>query len=91
MLVMDNSDVVRVVFLERYRAIKTDRNPRDDSYADSIVSDLIKTTSLFNLNKEIDNMVERGHIYEKNMMRKIVWERALSPEYMYWKIEYKLH
>ena len=86
-LVMGHDDVIRVVFIERYRAIKR-QGHLDDLHAESVVSDLIYTLNLFNLNEEVDNMVERDQMYQKNVWKKLVRERAWSLEDMYWRIEY---
>ena len=89
-LVMGHDDVIRVVFIERYRAIKR-QGHLDDLHAESVVSDLIYTINLFNLNEEVDNMVERDQMYQKNVWKKLVWEGAWSLEDMYWRIEYRLN
>ena len=86
---MNHDDVVRVVFVERYRAIKR-HGPTDETYEGSIVSDLIDTINFFSLSTEVDNMVERNHFYQKGHWRKMVWERAWSLEDVFWKIEYRL-
>ena len=88
-LVMGHDDVIRVVFIERYRAINR-RGHLDDLHAESVVSDLIYIINLFKLNEEVDNIVERDQMCQKNVWRKLVWERAWSLEDMYWRIEYKL-
>ena len=88
-LVMDQDDVVRVVFIERYRALKR-HDPRDESHGEIVVADLMDTISLFSLCMEVDNMVERNHFYQKGLWKKVVWERAWSLEDMTWRKEYRL-
>ena len=88
-LVMDNEDIIRVVFTERYRAIKGHVCP-NENFAESIVSDLIEVVNIFKLDEEVNNMVERGHIYQKSVWKKMVWDRAWSIEDMFWKVEYRL-
>ena len=53
----------------------------------SIVRDLINVASLFNLGTEVKNMVERDHVYEKNVWKKMIWDRAWSLKDTYWRIE----
>ena len=88
-LVMEHDDVIRIVFIERYKTIKS-QGHTDDLYADSIVADLIYTISMFNLSEEVDNMVERDQMYQKSVWKKMVWDRAWSLEEMVWRIEYRL-
>ena len=78
-LAMDHNDVIKVVFIERYKVIKSD-GLRDESHADSIILHLINTANLFNLSVEVDNMVERGHMYENSISKKMAWERTCSLE-----------
>ena len=86
---MEHDDVIRIVFIERYKTIKS-QGHTDDLYADSIVADLIYRISMFNLSKEVDNMVERDQMYQKSVWKKMVWDRAWSLEEMVWRIEYRL-
>ena len=88
-LAMDHEDVIRVIFIERYRAIKRHVCP-DGNYAESIVFNLLDVVNIFKLNEEVDNMVERDHLYQKSTWKKIVWDRAWSLEDMFWKVEYML-
>ena len=53
----------------------------------SIVRDLLSVASLFNIGSEFKNMVERDHVYEKSVWKKIIWDRAWSLEDTYWRIE----
>ena len=88
-LMMDHNDVIRVVFIERYKAIRRHDRPCISS-AESIVSDLVDTIDTPQLGEEIDNMVERDHMYQKSVWKRMVWDRAWSLENMAWRIEYRL-
>ena len=87
---MDGEDVVKIVFMERFQAIKNSGSTDVDSFDDSIVFDLLGTASMFNLSEEVLDMVKRGHIYDKVAWKKIVWAQAWSLEDTLWKIEYNL-
>ena len=88
-LAMEFDDVIRVVFVERYRAITGQGQP-DDSHEESVVADLISTVNFFSLNEEVGSMVDRNHMYQKSVWKRLVWERAWSLDEMMWKIEYRL-
>ena len=88
-LVMEHDNVIRVVFIERYKAIKRHENP-GELYAESIVSDLIDTVNILSLGGEVDNMVERNQMYPKSIWKKMVWDKAWAIENMSWRIEYRL-
>ena len=55
-IAMDGEDVVKIVFMERFRAIKNSGGTDVDSFDDSIVFDLLGTASPFNLSEEVLNM-----------------------------------
>ena len=63
----------------------------DENYAESIVLNLLDVVNISKLDEEVDNMVERDHLYQKSTWKKMVWERAWSLEDMFWKVEYMLH
>ena len=89
-IAMGGEDVVKIMFMERFQAIKNSGGTDVDSFDDSIVFDLLGTASMFNLSEEVLDMVERGHIYDKVAWKKIVWAQAWSLEDTLWKIEYNL-
>ena len=78
---MDHSDVIRVVFIERYKAFRRRDRPHI-STAESIVSDLFDNIDTLNLGDEVNNMVERDHMYQKSVWKGMVWDRAWSLENM---------
>ena len=53
----------------------------------NIIKDLIEVVSIFKLFNEVTNKVEIGHLYEKQIWKKIVWERIWSFKDTFWKLE----
>ena len=78
-----------MVFVERYRAI-TRHGQLDDLHEESVVADLISTINFFSLNEEVDNMVDRNHMYQTSAWKRLAWERAWALDEMMWKIEFRL-
>ena len=85
-MAMDDNDVIKIVFQERYRYIKRHGDDYLNSFDDSIVSDLMNTALLLKLDEEVDNIMERGHSYAKEIWKRMVWDRAWTLEDLSWKI-----
>ena len=86
-MAMENSEVVKTIFIERAKRCFEDRAEERITGRWSIVRDLLSVASLFNLGSEVKNMVERDHFYEKSVWEKMIWDRAWSLEDTYWRIE----
>ena len=89
-MVMDNKEVARIIFVERARRYFLDRSEENVSSEWSIVRDLLTVAQLFDLENEVRNMVDRDNIYEKSVWKRLVWERAWSLEDTFWNIEVQL-
>ena len=57
----------------------------------SIVRDLPKVASLFDLLNDVINMVNGDHFYPKLLWKNKVWNHAWALEDVYWRIEMQSH
>ena len=89
-LAMGDDEIVKIVFIEKARRYFLEGPAEVIGGEWSIVRDLLNITSLFNLEDEVRNMIERDHMYEKNTWKKLVWDRAWSLEDTFWRIEVNL-
>ena len=88
-LTMEEGSVAKTIFSERVKQLNQAGTPlKDEEY--SIVSNLMNVVSVFNLSREVLNMIERGHVYEKATWKKIIWDRAWSLEDTFWRVECNL-
>ena len=86
---MEEGSVAKTIFSERVKQLNQPGTPiKDEEY--SIVSNLMDVVTIFNLSREVLNMIERGHVYEKTAWKKIIWDRAWSLEDTFWRGECNL-
>ena len=89
-LSMEKGSVAKTIFYERVKQLSLPGTPElDEDF--SIVSNLMSVVSVFNMSKEVSNMIERDHIYDKATWRKLVLARAWSLEDTFWKVECNLY
>ena len=55
----------------------------DINVARSAVFDLLNTSTVFNMQNEIRNMVERHQFYPKSIWKNMVWKKGWELEYVY--------
>ena len=79
-MVMENEEVARIIFVERAKRYFLDRSEDNVSSEWSVVRDLLNVANLFDLETEVRNMVERDNFYEKRVWKMLVWDKAWSLE-----------
>ena len=87
-MAMNDGEVAKVFFVERTKSFYLGENNIPGEW--SIVHDILTVVSLFGLETEIRNMVERDYSYDKSVWKRIVWEKAWHLEDVFWRIEVNL-
>ena len=77
-MVFDDQVLPKKIFMERARRVFNNLNDHELYENLSVVFDLLKTTDIFHISDEVQNMVERGHTYEKFVSKKRDWEWSLN-------------
>ena len=90
-MMLDDQTLSKIVFCRRARVIFWNPMVHNIDPDHSIVLDLLRVASLFNLYDDIRNMVERDHTYGKSIWKDKVWSRAWELENVYWSVEANLH
>ena len=91
LLALDDETLSKKIFIERAMVFYGIENnaPLDDEW--SIVDNLLNVASVFRLDNEVRNMILRGHMYPKDVWKRMVWERGWALEETYWCLEARLH
>ena len=87
-MVLDDQTLSRRVFCERANVILGRGISEYGQHNYSVVHDLLKTVSLFNLLDDVQNMVIRGHQYPKLVWKNKVWSPAWELEDVYWNVQF---
>ena len=82
-MALEDQTLSRLIFCERAHIILGRGQVENEDSEFSVVHDLLKTASLFNLLDEVRNMVTLGHRYPKHSWREKVWARAWELKKMY--------
>ena len=88
---MEEDAIQKIVLCERARFYFRREQIGNENVYRSPVFDILNVCSLFGLTNEVRNMVERQHLYSKEVWRDMVWKRGWTLEDTYWKIEFQLH
>ena len=77
-MVFDDQVLPKKIFMERARRVFNNLNDHELNENLSVVFDLLKTTDIFHISDEVQNMVKRGHTYEKIVLKKIKRQGMVS-------------
>ena len=90
-MILDDEAISKRVFCVCARRVFNNLHNDAHATSHSIVRDLLKVASLFDLLNDVINMVNRDHFYPKLLWKNKVWNRAWALEDVYWRIEMQSH
>ena len=90
-MVMGDHDLPKTIFCERAKLYFANIEAGIENVSRSAVFDLLNTSTVFNMQNEIRNMVERQHFYPKSIWKNMVWKKGWELECVYWRIERQMH
>ena len=90
-MVMGDHDLPKTIFCERAKLYFSNLEAGIENVSRSAVFDLLNTSTVFNMQNEIRNMVERQHFYPKSIWKNMVWKKGWELECVYWRIERQMH
>ena len=87
----DADDITKSVFIQRAKGYFNNIQVGSDNLHGSTVYDLLNTAYVFGIERDIQNMVFRGHLYSRAHWREKLWKRAWELEDIFWCIKSRCH